>query len=339
MNLLWPSALLLLSLIPLMVAAYVWVLRRRRKHAVRYSSLSLIRQALPAQSRLRRHLPFALFLLALLSLVVALSRPVMVTLVPAGRATVMLALDVSGSMRQWDIHPSRLEAAKTAALSFIDRQRANNQIGIVAFAGYAQLVQQPTTDVNDLQTAVRNLTLGRGTAIGSGILEALDTIAEINGSVPATGGSDGSSAGSSPASPVPEGSYVPDIVVVLTDGVVTTGPHPLDAAQQAADRGVRVFTIGFGTVDGLRNNRDREGNFFGRNRGIDEDMLKEIAAMTGGEYYTATSANELHKVFESLPTYLSVREETSEITVVFAALGALAALLAVLLAQLWHPLP
>lgn len=335
MNLLWPSALFLLSLIPIIVAVYIWILRRRRKHALRYSSLSLIREALPSQSLLRRHLPVALFLLALTSLIVALSRPVLVTLVPSGRATVMLALDVSGSMRQWDIKPSRLEAAKAAALSFIDRQRANNQIGIVAFAGYAQLVQQPTTDVNELKTAVKNLTLGRGTAIGSGILEALDTIAELNASVPATGGS----AGERQVEPVPAGDYVPDIVVVLTDGVVTTGPHPLDAAQQAADRGVRVFTIGFGTVDGTRNSRDRDGSFFGRNRGIDEPMLKEIAAMTGGEYYTATSAGELHKVFESLPTYLSVREETSEITVVFAAAGALIVLLAVLLAQLWHPLP
>lgn len=334
MEFIWPSALILLILIPLMVAAYLWLMRRRRRFAIRYSSLSIIRQALPAQSRLRRHLPFALFLLALASLVVAFSRPVMVTLVPAGRATVVLALDVSGSMRQWDIWPSRIEAAKTAALSFIDRQYNNNQIAVVAFAGYAQLVQPPTTDVSELEKAVKSLTLGRGTAIGSGILTAIDTIAEMNSAVPVTGGpSDG------PVDPVPEGQHVPDIVVVLTDGVTTTGPHPLDAAKQAADRGVRVYTIGFGTQQGTRRYSDQEGTFFGRNRGIDEATLKEIASMTGGEYYTATSADELHKVFQNLPTYLITREETSEISVVFTAVGALLACLAVLLAQRWNPLP
>lgn len=334
MNLLWPSALLLLGLIPVSTAAYFWLIRRKRRYAVRYSSLSLIREALPAQSRLRRHLPFALFLLALASLVFAFSRPVLVTLVPAGRATVVLALDVSGSMRQWDIWPSRLEAAKSAALTFIDRQYANNQIAVVAFAGYAQLIQPPTTDVNELERAVKGLTLGRGTAIGSGILEAIDTIAEMNSAVPVTGGSTAGGANSAPP-----GGYVPDIVVVLTDGVTTTGPHPLEAAQQAADRGVRVYTIGFGTEQGTRRYRDQEGNFFGRNRGIDEETLREIAAMTGGEYYTATSADELHKVFQSLPTYLVTREETTEITVMFAAVGALFVFLAVLLAQMWHPLP
>jgi len=177
MKFLWPAALMALGLIPLLILLFAWQQRRRRRFAVRYSSLSLVRAALPAQSRVRRYLPMALFLLALAGLAVGLARPVAVTRVPAGRATVVLALDVSGSMRSTDIAPSRLAAARQAALGFIDKQKATNQIGIVAFAGIAQLVQAPTTVPDDLQKAIRNLTTGRGTAIGDGIVTALETIA------------------------------------------------------------------------------------------------------------------------------------------------------------------
>src|SRR5512139_3684813 len=158
MKFLWPSAIILLALIPLLILLFAWRQRRRRRFAVRYSSLSLVRAALPAQSRLRRYLPMALFFLALASLVLSLARPVAATRVPAGRATVMLALDVSRSMIQDDIPPSRLGAAKEAALSFIHRQKADNQIGVVAFAGIAQLVQPPSTDPGELEKAILLLT-------------------------------------------------------------------------------------------------------------------------------------------------------------------------------------
>ncbi len=326
MKFLWPSAFVVLALIPLLILLFVWAQRRRRRFAVRYSSLSLVRAALPAQSRLRRYLPMALFLLALASLVVSLSRPVTVTRVPAGRATVMLALDVSGSMRQNDILPSRLAAAKQAALEFIDRQKNTNQVGIVAFAGIAQLVQTPSTDSEALKKTIRNLTTGRGTAIGDGIVTALDTITDYNQS------------GGAETAPTGEGEYRPDIIVLLTDGVVTTGIDPLEAAQQALDSRVRVYTIGFGTKAGTMN---QGGGGWGgyRRRGIDEDSLKAIAAMTGGEYYAASSAGELQKVFDSLPTVLVSREETLEISVAFACLAAFLVISAVLLSQLWHPLP
>lgn len=339
MRFVWPSAFILLGLIPLLLTAYFWRQRRRRRYAIRYSSLSLVRAAIPAQSRLRRYLPLALFCLALASLVIGLARPVAVTLVPSGRATVMLALDVSRSMIQDDIPPSRLGAAKEAALSFIHRQRADNQIGIVAFAGIAQLVQPPSTDPGELEKAILLLTTGRGTAIGSGILTALDAIDEFSQSgTPRTGRAE--TPAQAPPGAAPE--YEPDIIVLLTDGVTTTGPDPLDAAQAAVDRGVRVYTIGFGTEAGsIRPG----GNLFGggysgfRRRGIDEAALKAIAAQTGGEYYSANSAGELQKVFDSLPTFLITRKETVEISVIFAALAALLVAGAVLLAQLWRPLP
>src|SRR5436309_2330799 len=168
MDLLWPGFLLLLGLLPLIVAAYIWMLRRRRRFAVRYSSLALVREALAHQSRLRRHLPFALFVLALASLVIALGRPVAIASVPTNQTTIILAIDVSRSMCSTDIQPSRLEAAEAAAMSFIQRQKSITQIGVVAFAGSAEVVQAPTTDQGALQTAVESLATGRRTAIGSG---------------------------------------------------------------------------------------------------------------------------------------------------------------------------
>ena len=353
MDLLWPGFLLLLGLVPLIVVAYIWMLRRRRRFAVRYSSLALVREVLPHPSRLRRHLPFALFLLALASLVIALGRPVAIVSVPAGQATIILAMDVSRSMCATDIPPNRLEAAKAAALSFIQRQQSSTQIGIVAFAGFAVLIQPPTTDQEVLQDAIESLTTARRTAIGSGILKSLDAIAEVNKSV-APSVSD--TASGVPPAPVPTGAYVPDIIVLLTDGVANAGPLPLDAAQQAVDRGVRVYTIGFGTESEsspFGGPQCRGGNPFGGQpfggggqfggggfrRGIDEETLKQIAAMTGGTYYPATSAGELQNVFQTLPISLMTRHEAMEISVAFTAIGALLAAIAIVLSLIWHPLP
>src|SRR6266496_4427565 len=355
MDLLWPGFLLLLVLLPLIIAAYIWILRRRRPFAVRYSSLSLVRAALPHQSRWRRHLPFALFLLALASLVIALGRPVAIVSVPSGQTTIILTIDVSGSMCQTDIQPSRLEAAEAAAVSFIQSQKANTQIGLVAFAGFAEVIQPPTNDQEALQAAVESLTTGRRTAIGSGILKSLDAIAEIDKSV-APSVTD-SSPGVAPT-PVPKGAYAPDIIVLLTDGVSNAGPMPMEAAQQALDRGVRVYTIGFGTAKGSEipfcapqaqggGTIDRGGfggggfggGGGGFRRGIDEDTLKQVAELTGGSYYSAESANELQDVFQNLPTYLITKHETMEISVAFTAIGALLAAIAVTLSLRWHPLP
>jgi len=333
----WPGALILLSLIPLLMAAYIWRRNRRRRFAIRFSSLSLVRAAIPAQSRIRRYLPLALFCLALSSLVLSLARPVAVTRVPEGRATVMLALDVSRSMLQDDIPPSRLGAAKEAALSFIRRQKDTNLIGIVAFASFAQLVQPPTSNIEELETAILLLTAGRGTAIGSGILTGLEAIEEFN----RNGASATESAASATSAPREKGDYEPDIIVLLSDGVATTGPHPLEAAQVAVDRGVRVYTIGYGTETGstIPGNNYFGGGWGFRRRGIDEETLKQIAEMTGGQYYTAKSAGELQRVFDRLPTFLVTRKETVEISVLFAAIAALLVSSAVLLVQLWRPLP
>jgi Ca-activated chloride channel homolog len=362
MDVLWPGFLLLLGLVPLLIAAYIWMLRRRRRFTVRYSSLSLVRDALPRYSRWRRHLPFAMFLLALISLVLAVSRPVSIVSVPAGKTTIILAIDASRSMCSTDVPPNRMVAAQSAALSFIRRQPANTQIGIVAFAGFAAIVQAPTTDQEVLEDVVQSITTARRTAIGSGILSSIDAIAEVDTSV-APSVMDGS--GGIQPTPVPNGAYVPAIIVVLTDGASNRGPLPVDAAQQAADRGIRVYTIGFGTANGAAMNCGAQygdsdpfggsNDQFGRGmepfgggpdfggggfrRGIDEDTLKQVADMTGGIYYSAESADELHEVFQNLPTSLIMKHETREISVFFAAAGALLAVVAVALSLRWNPLP
>jgi Ca-activated chloride channel family protein len=348
MNLLWPGFLVLLGLIPLIIGAYIWILRRRRRFAVRYSSLALVREALSQQSRWRRHLPFALFLLGLASLVIALSRPVTSMMVPTSQTTVILAIDVSRSMCSTDIPPNRLRTAEAAALSFIRSQKSNTQIGIVAFAGFAELIQPPTNDQKALENAINRLVTARRTAIGSGILSSLNAIAEVDERV-APGVTNAS--GQIEITPVPEGTYVPHIIVLLTDGASNTGPSPLDAAQQAADRGVRVYTIGFGTERGAPFSFCDQG-FLGENsfggrqqfgfgggfrRGIDEATLMQIADLTGGTYYSATSANELKNVFQNLPISFITKRETLEISVVFTAMGALLATMAIVLSQLWHP--
>jgi Ca-activated chloride channel family protein len=356
MDLLAPGALLLLALVPIVIGLR-YMLLRRRKPAVRYSSLSLMRDATPRSSWLRRHLPFALFALGLASLVVAMARPVQVVAVPAGRTTVILAMDVSRSMCATDIPPNRLIAAEQAAASFIDRQGGSTQIGIVAFAGFAELIQAPTTDQEVLLDVVESLTTGRRTAIGSAILESLDAIAEIDDSVAPI--ADDAIPGDEPPAAVPNGAFVPAIIVLLTDGASNTGPVPVEAAQEAAARGVRVYTIGFGTADpnserppcGLQfiGNEPSEQPGFGGGfgggggggfrRAIDEDTLIAVADATGGTYYPAESADELHEVFENLPTHLITKSEIMEISVIFVALAVVLVALAILLAQAWRPLP
>lgn len=354
MGLLWPTYLLLLAAIPLVVLAYALVQRRRRRFAVHYSSLSLIRQAMPSGMRWRRHLPFVLLVLALALLILAMSRPFANVTVASSRTTVMLALDVSLSMCADDIYPNRLTVAQDAAERFIESQEPGTHVGIVAFAGIAQLIVPPTTDRGILKDAVSNLTTARMTAVGSAITRSLDALAEINPNIPATR-----------VYSVPledrqdsftEDNMQPDVIVLLTDGASNRGVFPLVAAQAASDRGVRVYTIGFGTTtpsllqctpeqlgsDDLANRIGRGG--FGRFGRIgflqlDEQTLMSVAEMTGAEYYLAESADELIEVFATIPVQFRKNTVRVEVSAVFTALAALLALVAVALGLRWNPLP
>ena len=362
----WSGLLALLLLLPVLVVVYIWSLRRRRRSGIRYSSLTLVRDAMPGSSRLRRHLPFVLFVAALGALVVAMARPVVVLSVPTNQTTIILTIDVSGSMCSSDIPPSRLEAAETAAASFINSQSSTTRIGIVAFSGFAEVVQAPTNDRTALLDALHSLTTGRRTAIGDGILASIDAISEID---PAVAKSQTDSSPGTPPVAVPKGDYAPDIIVLLTDGASNTGTAPLDAAGQAADRGVRIYTIGFGTANGGAFSPTCAPQFVGREpgggvgqgggggggggigqgggsggggnfpRGIDEATLKQIANLTGGTYHPAETASQLDSVFQNLPTNLITKHEATEVSVAFVGLGAFIAALAILLGRAWRPLP
>lgn len=350
MSFLWPGLLFLLLLIPLAVGIYIWALRRRRRFAVRYSSLSLVREAVAKQSWLRKHLPFVVFLLALASLIFALGRPVATVTIPSNEATVVLAIDVSLSMCSTDIPPNRLEVAKQAALLFVQDNSAGRQVGVVAFAGFAELIMPPTTDQRLLEDAILHLAPARRTAIGSAILRSIDAIAEVDERV-APSELSASADATAPQQAAEE--YSPHIIVLLTDGASNAGPLPLTAAEQAVERGIRVYTIGFGTTENNSpmncGDGDPFGGFFGFGGGggfgggfrreIDEGTLTRVAEMTGGKYYAATSASELQQVFQDLPTYVIATRETTEISVFFTAFAALMAILALLLALRWHPLP
>lgn len=354
MSLLWSGFLILFLLIPLAIIAYMILLRRRRRFAVRYSSLSLVRDAMsPRQSWLRRHLPFILFLLAISSLVMAFTRPVATVTIPSNKSTIILALDVSRSMCSTDIAPNRLEAAKDAAQAFVHNHRSGRLIGIVAFAGFAELIQPPTNDESVLNSAVESLTPARRTAIGSAILRSIDAIAEVDDRVAP---SDNVTASSGTGQLAPSDVELsPHIIVLLTDGASNAGPYPLTAAQQAVARGIRIYTIGYGTTtntspmncgDPFPNDGFGPQNFgfeaqtgsLDFRRQIDEETLKQIADMTSGTYYSATSAAELEDVFQNLPTYLVATRETIEISVFFNIAAVLAIVLALILSFLWNPL-
>jgi Ca-activated chloride channel family protein len=251
-----------------------------------------------------------------------------------------------------DITPNRLEVARATALSFVQQPVLGTQVGVVAFAGFAELAQKPTTNLQLLESTITNLTTATETAIGSAILESLDAIADVDDRVRPSEEiqvlTDLSSKQVTEAKSLKR-EYVPHIIVLLTDGASNTGPPPLLAAQQAAERGVRIYSIGFGTTNAAIMdcwNRFPDdppgvedplvGGSFGN--GPDEATLKQIAELTGGKFYSATSAAELQSVFQDLHSYVAMTNKTIEVSVFFAALGAILALVALMLSMLWHPL-
>ncbi len=341
MNFLWPSMLLLLLLLPLLVLFYLWLLQRKKKVALRYASLGLVKQAM-GQASWRRHVPPALFLLALTCLLLAAARPLAVIVLPAQQETIMLAMDVSGSMRAADVKPNRLEAAQAAAKAFLAELPRNVKVGIVAFAGSAQVAQIPTHNREDLVSAIDRFQLQRGTAIGNGLVLSLATLfpdAGIDignltyGRERWRGVSiDQPAPAAKEFTPVAPGSYGSAAIILLTDGQRTTGIDSMDAAKMAADRGVRVYTVGVGTVDG--ETIGFEG--WSMHVRLDEETLKAIANRTQGEYFHAATAEDLKKVYQTLSSRLSVEKKETEVSSLLALLGALFLIAGAGLSLLWY---
>ena len=346
MTFLWPEMLFLLLLVPLLLGLYLWLLRRKKKAAVRYASLAMVREAMGPAQRIRRHIPPILFLLSVIVMLLAVARPAAVVTLPSMNETVILAIDVSGSMRANDVLPNRLVAAQAAARAFIEDQPQNTRIGVVSFAGTASLVQAPTRTKEDLLAAIDRFQLQRGTAVGSGILVSLKAlIPEVDFDLqsdnprPAKreGGArslDKQQPAQKPAGdfkPVAPGSYSSAVIILLTDGQTTTGPDPIESAKMAAERGVRVFTVGIGTVNGEI--LGEEG--WSMRVRLDEDALKDIAKTTSAQYFYAGTATDLTNIYKSLNSRLVMEKKSTEITALFAALAALLAVLSAMLSMLW----
>jgi Ca-activated chloride channel homolog len=337
MTFLWPELLWGLILVPLVVLLYVWLLRRRKKTALRYANLALVKEAMGKSVAWRRHLPPALMLLAVAALLVAAGRPMAVISLPSQQETIILAIDVSGSMRATDVLPDRITAAKEAAKTFVTDLPRNVRIGVVQFAGTAAVVQAPTLSRDDVTAAIDRFQLQRGTATGSGIMLSLATIfpdagidlSQITGQrnmPPAP-----SDKPRPEFTPVPPGSYSSAAIIMLTDGQRTTGPDPLEAAKMAADRGVRVYTVGVGTKDG--ETIGFEG--WSMRVRLDEDTLKAVSNLTRAEYFYAGTAADLKKVYQGLSTRLIVEKKETEVSGLFAAAGALLVMLAAGLSVWW----
>jgi len=338
---LWPELLWLLVVVPALIGLYVLLLRRKKKQALRYASLGMVRDAMGAGQRFRRHVPPLLFLLALIVLIVAVARPTATITLPSQHETIILAMDVSGSMRAADVEPNRIGAAQAAARAFIADQPASARIGVVSFAATASVVQPPTRNREDILAAIDRFQLQRGTAVGSGILVSLKTIFpdvefDLRGSNPRDDprgvplDKAGASGKAAPKT-VPPGSYTSAAIILLTDGQTTTGPNPIEAARMAADRGVRVFTVGIGTPNGEI--LGSEG--WSMRVRLDEESLKTIANVTHGEYFYASNAMDLKKVYESLNTRLALETRQTEVTALLAAAAAVITLLAAFLSMLW----
>jgi Ca-activated chloride channel family protein len=345
MSFIWQELLWLQALVPVVVLMYLWLLRRRKRTAVQYSGLAIVREAMGRATGWRRHVPPVLFLIALVALLLAMARPSTSVSLPAQQRMVILAMDVSGSMRATDVEPTRMAAAQAAARAFIEAQPPSTRVGVVTFAGTAALVQPPTYTKDDLLAAIERFNFQRATAVGSGILVSLQTIfpelefdlrsndPRVDSSIDprlgrALGERRAPQAAEPPAQP---GSYQSAAIILLTDGQTTTGPDPIASARMAAERGVKVYTVGVGTDKG----EILVGDGWSMRVRLDEESLKTIANLTGGEYYYAGTAPQLKSIYENLNAKLTLEKRETEVTALLAGFAAVLMLVAGGLSVLW----
>ena len=333
----WPLLLWLLILVPILVFIYLRLLARQRRIAQRFGSLTMLASApvaSGAKGMLRRHGPALLLLLGITALLLAIARPQAVIVLPTRVDAIILAMDISGSMRATDIKPNRLVAAQNAAKTFIANQPSEVKIGVVSIASTASLAQTPTVKREEVIAAIDRFQLQKGTALGSGVVIALSTLLPASG-IDVDQVIFGRSASRWPNNwkpaekfePVPPGSNNTVAIVLLSDGVSNFGPDLMEAGKLAAERGVRVYTVGIGTAAGDTLSVD---GWSVRVR-LDEEALKKISTMTHGEYFQASNAGELKKVYQQLSARLTLgKGRLTEITAICVAIGAMLAMFAVL---------
>ncbi len=313
MSLLAPSRLWWLVPVVLLLAAYVVFSLRRRRYAAKFTQLELLASVAPKRPAwYRRHVPAALLLLSMVGLVISIARPAQDHRTPKERATVMLAIDVSNSMAATDVAPNRLAAAKQGALAFVNKLPPKLQLGLVSFSGTATVLVTPTTDRAQVRTAVNDLQLGPATAIGDGIEASLSAI------------KNSARTESGDTSPPPA------TIVLLSDGETTRGTPNLTAADAAKAAGTPVNTIAYGTQDGTLQIQGQQIAV-----PVNEDALKAIAQETGGNYYRATTGDELRRVYQGLGSSIGYNTTHQEIGRWFTGIGLVLALLAGTLSLVW----
>jgi len=326
--------LVLLLLVPLFVVLYVRLQRRRRQNAANYGSLGLVQTASGTARRravgARRHIPPGLFLIGLTNLLIALARPQTVVSLPRVEGTVILAFDVSGSMAADDLKPTRMEAAKAAARDFVQRQPRTIQIGVVAFSDSGLAVQAPTNDQEAILASINRLAPARGTSLGQGILASLNTIAAATDETPRLYTNRTPTPALTPTA-VPKGTDTSAVIVLLTDGENNENPNPLAVAQAAAERGVRIYTVGIGSAAGTT----LHVNGFTVHTRLDEAMLQQIAQLTEGAYYSAENQQDLQTIYENLDLQFVIKPEKTEVTALFAGVGVIALLIGGICSLLW----
>ena len=341
MTLLWPDWLWTLLLLPAVVLLYLRLLARRKKNSVRLASVAIVRQAMGPGPGWRRHVPPLLLLAALAMLLFATARPVVKLKLPARDQTIILAMDVSGSMRATDVKPNRMVAAQEAAKAFVAGLPRSVRVGVVSFAGTAAVVQAPTVSREDVVAAIDRFQMQRATAIGSGLILSLATLfpdqgidlSQITGAraMPKSPEERAKDQARKPFEPVEPGSYTSAAVILLTDGQRTTGPDPMEAAKMAAERGVKVYTVGIGTKAG--ETIGFEG--WSMRVKLDEETLKAISNATRANYFYAGTAEDLKQVYQGLSSRLVVETKETEVSALFAAAGALLVVLAAGLSVWW----
>lgn len=324
MSFIWPRMLFSLSLVPLFVAAYLWLLRRRAQKTAAFGTMGLLQTGSGRQLGRRKHLPFVIFLVAITLLLVGFARPEMVVDLPRVEGTVILAFDVSNSMIADDLEPSRMEAAKSAARTFVENQPPTIQIGVVAFSDGGLIIQPPTNSQADVLAAIDRLSPEGGTSLGQGIFTSLNAIAgepivleeeALEGDVQS-----------------PDiGYFGSAVIVLLSDGENTVQPDPLDVAQLAADAGVRIFPIGIGSPEGTV--IEIEG--FSVATVLDEALLQEIAGTTSGTYFYAEDEADLQEIYDNIDLELTIKGDKMEVTGIVAGISLLLLLVGGALSMLW----